>query len=165
MPDELTLELPRLQTAASLARSAVSDRCADELGRGCMGELLLVVTELVTNAVVHGRGAITLRIRVDGDRVYGEVVDEGGGFEWEVRERGPDEVNGRGLMIVDALSRCWGICEGTTHVWFELARPGDPPRRTGPVLGQDERPRRLDETWTHSLSSVVVTLRPDAEQC
>ncbi len=146
MPDELTLELRPLQTAGSLARSAISDRFAEELGRGCIGQLWLVVSELVTNAVVHGRGAITLRIRVDGDRVYGEVVDEGGGFEWEVRERGPDAVTGRGLMIVDALSRRWGIHEGTTHVWFELAQPADPPRLTEPELGEDERPRRLDET-------------------
>jgi two-component sensor histidine kinase len=135
-----------LQTAGRLARSAVSDRFAEELGPDRVGTLCLLVTELVTNAVVHGRGAITLKIRVDGDRVYGEVVDEGSGFEREVRERGPDEFNGRGLMIVDALTRCWGIHEGTTHVWFELADPDDPPRLTKPELGEDERPRRLDET-------------------
>ena len=146
MPDELTLELPHLQTAPRLARSAVSDRFAEELGRDRIETLCLVVSELVTNAVVHGRGAITLKIRVDGDRVYGEVVDEGSGFEREVRECGPDEFNGPGLTIVDALSRCWGIHEGTTHVWFELAQPDDPPRRTEPELGEDGRPRRLDET-------------------
>jgi hypothetical protein len=42
------------------------------------------------------------------DGVYGEVIDQSGGFEREMRERGPDELNGRGLMIVDALSRRWG---------------------------------------------------------
>ena len=47
-----------------------------------------MVSELVTNAVIHGHGAITLKLRVDGDDVYGEVVDEGGGFEPVVRERG-----------------------------------------------------------------------------
>jgi len=146
MPDELALTLPRSNTAATLARSAISDRFAQELGRDRVGELLLVVSELVANAVLHGRGAITLKIRVDGDGVYGEVVDEGGGFEREVRECGPDELNGRGLMIVDALSRRWGIHEGTTHVWFELAQPDDFPRLTEPELGQAERPIGLDET-------------------
>ena len=102
------------------------------------------VSELVTNAVVHGRGAITLKIRVDGDGICGEVVDEGSGFEREVRECGPDEFNGPGLMIVDGLSRCWGIHEGTTHVWFELAQPDDPPRLTEPELGEAERPDGLD---------------------
>jgi anti-sigma regulatory factor (Ser/Thr protein kinase) len=145
MPDELNLELPRLPTAGSTARSAVSERFAEELGANRVGELLLVVSELVANAVVHGRGAITLKLRFDRDRVYGEVVDQGSGFEREVRERGPDEINGRGLMIVDALSRRWGIHEGTTHVWFELGEPHNPPRPTEPELGEDERPRRLDE--------------------
>ncbi len=144
MPDELTLELPRVPTAASLARSAVSDSFAEELGRDRVGELLLVVSELVTNAVLYGRGAITLKLRVDRDGVFGEVVDQGGGFEREVRERGPDEFTGRGLMIVDALSRRWGIHEGTTHVWFELAQPDDPPRLTEPELGEAERPDGLD---------------------
>ena len=145
MPDELHLELPRLQTAGITARSVISDRFAEQLGPDRVGELLLVVSELVTNAVSHGRGAITLKLRVDRDGVYGEVVDQGGGFEREMRERGPDEFNGRGLMIVDALSRRWGIHEGTTHVWFELGGPDDPPRLTEPELGEDERPRRLDE--------------------
>ena len=123
MPDELALKLPRLTSAAGLARDAIGDGFAQRLGRDRTGDLSLVVSELVTNAVIHGRGAITLSIRVDGDGVYGEVVDEGAGFEWDVRERGRcrGDLNGRGLMIVAALSRRWGIQEGTTHVWFELA--------------------------------------------
>ena len=144
MPHELILELPRLPTAGSLARSAVSDGFAEELGRDRIGELLLVVSELVTNAVLYGRGAITLKLRVERDGIFGEVVDQGSGFEREVRERGPDESTGRGLMIVDALSRRWGIHEGTTHVWFELAQPDDPPRLTEPELGEAERPDGLD---------------------
>ena len=123
MQDELVLTLPRVKTAAALARSAISDRFALELGHEPIEDLSLVVSELVTNAVIHGRGAITLKIRLDGDGVYGEVVDEGGGFEWDVRERSGDELNGRGLLIVAALSRRWGVLEGSTHVWFELARP------------------------------------------
>jgi anti-sigma regulatory factor (Ser/Thr protein kinase) len=121
MPDEIALRLPRLMTAASLARRAIRDEFAQHLGRDRIGDLSLVVTELVTNAVIHGRGSITLNIRVDGDDVYGQVVDEGGDFEWGVRERGPGELDGRGLMIVSALSRRWGVHGGTTHVWFELA--------------------------------------------
>ena len=121
MPDELSLKLPRRTTAASMARCAIRDSFAQQLGRDRIGDLSLVVSELVTNAVIHGRGAITLKIRVDVDGVYGEVVDEGGGFEWDARERLRDKLNGRGLLIVAALSRRWGIHEGTTHVWFELA--------------------------------------------
>jgi anti-sigma regulatory factor (Ser/Thr protein kinase) len=91
MPDELALDLslPRLKTAGCLARRAIRERFADGLGCERTDELSLVVTELVSNAVVHGQGAIKLAVRVDGDRVQGEVIDEGGGFEHEVRERGP----------------------------------------------------------------------------
>jgi len=143
MADELALNLPRSHTAGSLARCAINERFAEALGPDGIAQLSLVVTELVTNAVVHGCGAIAVRIRVGGDGVYGEVVDDGGGFEREVRERGPDELNGRGLMIVDALSRRWGIHEGTTHVWFELAGTCDFLRLTEPQLGEDERPEGL----------------------
>jgi hypothetical protein len=56
MPDELDLELPRLQTAGGIARSVVGDRFAEELGPDRTGELLVVVSELVTSAVLYGRG-------------------------------------------------------------------------------------------------------------
>ena len=96
MSVELTLALPRHDSAAGIARKALNQRFAADLGRERAGNLALVVSELVTNAVAHGEGAISLAVRVDGDRVLGEIVDEGGGFEREVRERGPDEVSGRG---------------------------------------------------------------------
>ena len=144
MSVELHLRLPRHDSAAGIARKALDHRFADKLGRERAGDLALVVSELVTNAVVHGRGAISLTVRVDSDGVYGEVVDEGGGFEREVRERGPDDVSGRGLHIVDAMSNRWGVHEGTTHVWFELAYPDAPVKPTEPQLGDDERPAGLD---------------------
>lgn len=144
LPVELRLSLRRHTSAAGIARKAVLDRFADQLGRAQIGDLALVVSDLVTNAVAHGRGAISLSVRIRGDRVYGEVIDEGGGFERELRERGPNELSGRGLLIVDALSSRWGIHEGTTHVWFELAHPDAPANPTEPQLGDAERPAALD---------------------
>jgi anti-sigma regulatory factor (Ser/Thr protein kinase) len=143
MSVELHLRLPRHDSAAGIARKALNEGFTDELGRERAGDLALVVSELVTNAVAHGQGAISLAVRVEGDRVLGEVVDEGGGFEREVRERGPDDVSGRGLHIVDALSSRWGVHEGTTHVWFELAGPAAPAEPTGLQLGDAERPAGL----------------------
>ena len=133
--NELALSLPRSRTAGGVARRALRHRFAETLGAERTGELSLVVTELVTNAVIHGRGAITLKLRADGDRVYGEVIDEGSGFEQEMRESGPDDFTGRGLSIVEALSSRGGIHEGTTHVWFELAMPDAPAQLTEPRLG------------------------------
>jgi anti-sigma regulatory factor (Ser/Thr protein kinase) len=144
MPTEISLPLPRQAAAAKVARRAIRDRLAHRLGAERTHDLSLLVTELVTNAVVHGQGSITLKIRVDDGNVYGEVIDEGGGFEHELRERGADEVGGRGLAIVDALSSRWGIHEGTTHVWFELAGPEAQTEQTEPQLGDAQRPNELD---------------------
>jgi hypothetical protein len=92
----------------------------------------------------HGRGEVDFRLQLDDGIVRGEVIDEGDGFEHEVRERGPDEVSGRGLFLVDALTNRWGIHEGTTHVWFELAAQTDASGPLRPRLGQGERPEALD---------------------
>jgi hypothetical protein len=106
----------------------------------------LVVSELVNNAVLHGRGDIAVKLQLHGDVLRGEVIDEGGGFEHEVRTRGPLDISGRGLLIVDALTSRWGIHEGTTHVWFEMPVVGAAPRGlTEPALGPDERPDGLDD--------------------
>ena len=126
----LQLALPRSPHAATHARDA-ADRISADLPLELRARLRLVVSELVTNAVRHGEGAIELRLWRDGTAVRGEVFDEGGGFEHEVRRTGWDDVGGRGLGIVERLTRRWGIREGTTHVWFELdpggtSAPGDP---------------------------------------
>jgi anti-sigma regulatory factor (Ser/Thr protein kinase) len=91
----------------------------------------LVVSELVTNAVVHGAGQIRLTVDLDEDRLRVEVTDEGSGFEHAVRGIPFHEVRGRGLAIVDAAASRWGIHEGTTHVWAEV-------ERAGPRLGADK---------------------------
>ena len=66
---ELHLRLPRHDSAAGIARKAVHHRFAAKLGRDRAGDLALVVSELVTNAVAHGQGAISLAVRIDGERL------------------------------------------------------------------------------------------------
>lgn len=82
---------------------------------------VLVSSEFVTNAYLHGHGKIELRVRVRGDHVRIEVIDEGRDQEPAVRERDLDEPGGWGLLIVDQLALRWGVFEGTTHVWADLA--------------------------------------------
>jgi anti-sigma regulatory factor (Ser/Thr protein kinase) len=137
---DLSISLQRDASAATVARRAAERLFAAALDRRRLGDLALVVSELVTNAVVHGRGAITLRLQRDGEIARGEVVDEGGGFARQIRERGPDDVGGRGLMIVESLSSRWGVYEGTTHVWFELDPGGTDLELTKPELGGSRRP-------------------------
>ena len=83
-------------------------------------DLRLVLSELVTNAVLHGQGpTIDVRLRMDGQVVGGEVVDQGEGFAAPPPPT-LDAPGGRGLAIVGALTRSWGVERGSTHVWFEL---------------------------------------------
>jgi anti-sigma regulatory factor (Ser/Thr protein kinase) len=82
---------------------------------------LLVSSELVTNAYRHGQGEIELRVGVSKDRVRIEVIDHGCGEAPAVREQPGDEAGGWGLRIVDQLALQWGVFEGTTHVWADVA--------------------------------------------
>src|ERR1700754_410410 len=109
---DLALNLPPDASAPSVARAATVRFLTGRIDPNRMGELTLVISELVGNAFVHGRGQIVLRLQVDDGVVRGEVIDQGAGFEREVRERGPEEVSGRGLFLVDALTSQWGIHEG-----------------------------------------------------
>jgi anti-sigma regulatory factor (Ser/Thr protein kinase) len=82
--------------------------------------VLLVASELVTNAFKHGRGKIELRLRLLGNFLRIEVIDEGRGQAPAVRQEDPDESGGWGLRIVDQLAAQWGVFEGTTHVWADV---------------------------------------------
>jgi anti-sigma regulatory factor (Ser/Thr protein kinase) len=94
----------------------------------------LLVSEFVTNAVLHGVGRIVLSSELDEDRLLIEVVDEGSGFEHAARQVPFDELSGRGLGLVEATASRWGIHAGTTHVWAEI-------ERKGPRLGARKNPK------------------------
>jgi anti-sigma regulatory factor (Ser/Thr protein kinase) len=81
---------------------------------------VLVSSELVTNALQHGRGKIELRLRHLGKFLRIEVIDEGHEQAPAVRQEAADETGGWGLRIVDQLAVQWGVFEGTTHVWADL---------------------------------------------
>ena len=109
-------ELPRSPTAPQLARRLVGDWFGQELSLKDLHRAKLLVTELVTNAVVHGTGQIHVMGEINDDRVLVEVIDEGRGFEREVRASDFADLHGRGLMIVEAEASRWGVHEGTPRV-------------------------------------------------
>lgn len=81
----------------------------------------LLASELATNALVHGRGRIELRLRLTRDRLVLEAVDEGQHMPRR-RRAGDDEEGGRGLNLVATLADRWGfraIDEGKV-VWAEV---------------------------------------------
>jgi anti-sigma regulatory factor (Ser/Thr protein kinase) len=121
LPDlTFAMGIAATQTAPRRARRAVQRRFVDLLGAEALEDLVLVVSELVTNAVVHGHGEIRLRLAFDGRRVSGTVSDDGRGFARHVGDRDCAQVCGHGLDIVDDLSAGWGAHPKTSDVWFEV---------------------------------------------
>ena len=143
MAAELSLDVPRTSSGPSVARRVLAGRFGEELSPEQLADVSMVVSELTTNALLYGEGQIRLRVGADEDRVYGEVIDEGAGFATELAERDLAAVGGQGLLIVAALSDRWGVHEGSSHIWFEIARGGDR-EPVEPEVGPQERPPELD---------------------
>ena len=117
---EIVLDLPREPIAATIARRRLRQDLSGLLEPQRLSDLKVVVSELVTNAVIHGQGAIRLYIEVSGDDLRGEVIDEGRGFGHEVGDVGVDPLDCRGLLFVQRFTSRWGVLEGTGVVWFEM---------------------------------------------
>jgi len=90
-------------------------------------DLVLMVSELVTNAVVHGRPPIELRLRHTGSHVVVEVLDGATFLPRRLRPT-PDDEHGRGLQLVALLADRWGTraTSDGKSVWcvVEVPTPG-----------------------------------------
>ena len=122
--EAVVLTLPNDTTAPGLARQFIAEH-SGELSRQVEADAELLVSELVTNAVRHGRPEITVRLCTDPPKV-GVAVDDCGDAAIEGPTcPEPEQTSGRGLLIVDAVASAWGV---TPHapppgktVWFELS--------------------------------------------
>lgn len=97
----------------------------------------LLVSELVTNAVLHARTEITLRVRRDDGRARFEVGDSHRGGPMPKRYVA-DSPTGRGMRLVASLAEAWGVerRSGGKVVWFSLTRDL-PPASPGGTLSLD----------------------------
>jgi two-component sensor histidine kinase len=101
------------QFTAAFARYERLDALAESL--------VLVTSELVSNAIRHATSAVTITLRHEHARVRVEVADDGDGIP-HVLDPDPTSDSGRGLMIVAGVAREWGSRhepEGKV-VWAEL---------------------------------------------
>lgn len=84
-----------------------------------------VVSELVANAEQHAAGGLDLHVQTTDECVCLEVSDRGGNGVPESRQAAVLDVGGRGLAIVEQLSRAWGwrVAASGKVVWAELSLP------------------------------------------
>lgn len=119
----MTRELARVTTCIAEARSLACD-WADGLSADRVWVLELIVSELVTNAVRHGAGRLTLTLTEVGGHVHIEVHDHSAQLPVSRYVKGSDTATGgRGLGIISELSQAWGVTSdgsGKT-VWADLA--------------------------------------------
>jgi anti-sigma regulatory factor (Ser/Thr protein kinase) len=83
----------------------------------------LLVTELVTNAVLHARTPVSVSVEARGPMVWVGVADDSPRPPRR-RQHSVDSGTGRGLVLVERMSDSWGVeqREGGKVVWFELCR-------------------------------------------
>jgi anti-sigma regulatory factor (Ser/Thr protein kinase) len=124
------VHLPDEPCAAALARAVVLGLIQRAGMLDQDGDALLMTSEVVTNAIQHARQthrdeprSIMLDARVTSDQLRVEVHDPDQHGP-ELTNAGPTATHGRGLMIVQALAKEWGVVRtgpsGKT-VWFTLA--------------------------------------------
>lgn len=118
-----THHISRDPRAPGRAREAI-EQLSPTLDPEVVPDAKLLVSEIVTNSVKYGCGDLRLVLEVRDGRLRCEVVDDGSGFTPTARARPATEAGGWGLYLVDELADRWGVHEGSTHVWFELAPRG-----------------------------------------
>jgi len=96
--------------------------------------IVLLTSELMTNAIRHGEGVVRMVLRATDGRVRIEVHDAGAGMPGlRVGQLTGDGLGGFGLHVVAALADAWGVEHGAgTTVWAEKAS-------TWPTQPDDER--------------------------
>ena len=115
----LAPELTSLSAARRYAKSVIGNEPV--VGFDIVG---LLVTEVVTNAIVHARTPIVLMVRITGETIRVEVHDEDSTVP-VVKHADPYGLGGRGMAIVEGLADAWGVTPGAPDgktVWFEVTR-------------------------------------------
>ena len=119
------LLLPLESTSPAAARRFAERSGCREHGLDTLDDALLLISELVTNSVLHGGPPIVLAVDCDGSGLHVRVRD-GSPTPPTPRAAEDGAESGRGMSLVDLLSTTWGVDpvpeeEGSgKEVWFEL---------------------------------------------
>jgi anti-sigma regulatory factor (Ser/Thr protein kinase) len=128
MPEVHTMaSFPGLPEQVANVRAFVRETLGDPRFKAVIEDVELLATELVTNSIRYSRsrgpGDVQVVITVSGT-IRVNVVDEGSDTSMPVLTSAePMDVNGRGLMLVQALASRFGVRVGqvSTTTWFEMA--------------------------------------------
>jgi CheY-like chemotaxis protein/anti-sigma regulatory factor (Ser/Thr protein kinase) len=116
------------------ARAFLYEHCSEWGCQDVVADAQLVLSELVTNALVHAGTRCELRARFHNSLLRIEVRDSGSGTPDLQAPTGRTE-GGRGLRIVSALCQAWGVDTEHEHgkvVWAELVVGVDARRSAAP---------------------------------
>jgi anti-sigma regulatory factor (Ser/Thr protein kinase) len=122
------------------ARAAVRDALEQWHLSDLVDTATLLASELVTNAVLHGRSPMELQVEQVQERVRVTVLD--GAVRPPARRRyGLGAGTGRGLGLVETMAATWGWSRAADpfakSVWFELSESVDRPQGEGALYGDD----------------------------
>ena len=110
----------------SRARRSVLSQLEGHIAPTTASDVALIVSELVTNSVVHAnvgpRRALTVEVTTLDDRLRIAVADQGSRLRPRILPPDPETPGGFGLFLVDELCETWGVRQdlGPTCVWCEL---------------------------------------------
>jgi anti-sigma regulatory factor (Ser/Thr protein kinase) len=141
--DRRRLELVAVESAVGLSRALADMALRDwEFPRDVRSDVRLVVTELVTNVLRHtgtpSRRPSTLDVVLDLlPNSMARVLVWDASRKLPIRRSvGDDAEGGRGLLLVEALSTCWGsypMSTGGKVVWAQMALAAEPPQASPAV--------------------------------
>jgi anti-sigma regulatory factor (Ser/Thr protein kinase) len=137
------MRIPGGQNAPTRARRSVHAQLEGHIPATAASDAALLVSELVTNSVVHAnvgpRRLLTVEVTTRDDRVGIVVTDPGSSLKPCVLPPDPETPGGLGLLLVDELCETWGVWQdlGRTCVWCELLLDRPRPARSIPALGND----------------------------
>lgn len=122
----ISMRIPGGDDAPTRARRWVHAQLAGHIPATTASDAALLVSELVTNSVVHAnvgpRRALTLDVTTLDGRLRIAVTDPGSRLRPCMLPPDPETPGGRGLLLVDELCETWGVTQdrGPTCVWCEL---------------------------------------------
>jgi anti-sigma regulatory factor (Ser/Thr protein kinase) len=105
------LRLPKDPKAPLLARAFVRNALCERHSRETRDEVELLVSELVTNAVVHGGSLVTMELDCEGPEGIAVSVSDSSPTWPVARHPDPLDEGGRGMELVELISDAWGVRE------------------------------------------------------